>query len=279
MEILNNLEKYRKEMKIINYSERTISCYISVVNTFLQAHGNFKEPKAISDDVIKKYLAKCKSTTQIKQNIGAIKLFYKLVIHQPLKFKYIHYPRREKRLPVIWTAAEIQQLINQVTNLKHRAIICTLYSTGMRRSELINLKNTDILSSQMLIKINQGKGKKDRYVPLDPQLLAVLRQYYKIYRPVNWLFTSQDNTGQYSSSSILQLLKKYATAAGIKKRIYPHLLRHSCFTHMIESGTDISIVKEVAGHASTRTTEIYKHLGHAFLSNLATPLNSINLAI
>lgn len=262
------LNKFVSEMVMRNYSENTIRTYESLVKLFL-VHFN-QSPREINEDEIKVYIRQSSSISLLKQRIGSIKLFYKLVVHQPLKFRYIQYPRREAKLPVVLTPGEVARLIGVVKNIKHKAIIMLFYSTGMREAELLNLKMDDIDSNRMVIKINSGKGKKDRFVPLSTKMLELLRDYYREYHPVNYLFNGQFSD-RYSGTSIRNLLKRYARMAGINKRIYPHLLRHCSATHLYENGTDISVIQRILGHKSQRTTQIYAHMSTQVLSKVTTP--------
>jgi site-specific recombinase XerD len=177
---------------------------------------------------------------------------------------------------VVLSVDEMQRLISAATNLKHKAIICLMYSTSIRISEVINLKIEDIDSSRMIIFIKDAKGGKDRQVPLDLGILNLLRQYYKEFRPKEYLFNGQFDV-QYSERSISQFLKKYAEAAGIKKKIYPHLIRHTSATHLLEQGTDMSIIQKILGHSDIKTTHLYSQISSNLISNIKTPIAAISI--
>lgn len=262
------LRKYETEMQLKNYCQNTITCYISMTKLFLQHFGI--DPGSITEDQIKEYLKKSSSTALLKQRIGAIKLFYQKVVKQPLKFEYIEYPRREVKYPDILSKNEIKRLFAACTYLKHKAILQLFYSAGLRENEVVTLKITDIDSENGVIHIRQAKGKKDRNVPLSEKTLAILRQYYKEFRPKEYLFNGQFSK-QYSVRSIQQFIKKYARIAEIKKSVHPHLIRHCFATHLVEAGTDIAIIQNMLGHKSQRTTMIYAHISKLFISRVVTP--------
>ncbi|HNX87689.1 MAG TPA: tyrosine-type recombinase/integrase [Paludibacteraceae bacterium] len=262
------LIKFETEMRLINYCNRTIANYISHTRIFL-LHFD-KDPHEINEDEIKEYLKKSSSQAQLKQRIGSIKLFYEKVIHDPLKFKYIQYPRREQTLPDVLSQDEMRRLFAACSNLKHLTILQLFYSTGMRESEVINLRVTDIDSNRMVIHIRQAKGKKDRLVPLSERTLITLRQYYQSYKPKEYLFNGQFSL-QYSAKSIQQFIHDYAAKAGITRRVYPHLIRHCFATHLYEGGADINLIQALLGHKSVKTTMIYTHLSNRLISQVRTP--------
>jgi len=210
---------------------------------------------------------------------SAIKCFYKYVCHQPNKFKYIEYSKRCNKLPIVLSIEEVQRIIFTASNLKHKTILCLMYSTGIRVGEVISLKISDIDSSRMIINIRDAKGGTDRQVPLDPTLLELLRVYFKQYRPKEYLFNGEDKNrnfaSKYSESSIRQFLQKYADEAQIKKRVHPHLIRHCHATHLLESGIDLSIIQRILGHKNLSTTQIYTHVSHNLISSVRTPLQFI----
>jgi site-specific recombinase XerD len=163
----------------------------------------------------------------------------------------------------------------KTNNIKHKTLIALIYSCGLRRSEAINMRISDIDSQRMLIKIRGAKGKKDRYVQLAEGTLQLLRKYYIKEKPKNYLFEGQQGE-QYSSTSISNVLKNSAKKAGIKKRVYPHILRHSFATHHLEQGTDLRFIQEWLGHESSKTTEIYTHVSKTDFSKFKNPLDDIN---
>jgi site-specific recombinase XerD len=223
----------------------------------------------MSEIEIKKYISSSSSTALIKQQIGALKLFYKLVEKQPLKFKCIQYPRKEQKLPEILSKEEVRDLLSVINNKKHLAIIQLLYSTGMRRSEVINLLISDIDSKRKLIKICSAKGFKDRYVKLTDNTLKALRSYYKESQPEKYLFNGQFSD-QYSATSIANIIKKYAKLAGIKRKVHPHMLRHTNATHLLECKTDLRMIQRHLGHKRSSTTERYTHVSNNMIAGMVS---------
>lgn len=198
------LASYEAELQLRNYCFNTIKCYKGLVRLFIMHF--YKHPTLISEEEIKQYLLESSSQALLKQRIGAIKRFYELVIKDPIKFKYIQYPRTEQHLPDILSFAEVQRLFSACTNKKHKAILFLFYSTGMRESEVINLKIKDIDSSLMQIHIRQAKGKKDRIVPLSEPTLRALREYFKKKSPATTCSTGSFPTDiqPHLSSNLLK---------------------------------------------------------------------------
>lgn len=276
MEIRNHVLEFSNEIKRKGYRDQSVKNYVSCVEKFLNYFVEKTQPKAINEDDIKKYLSQFKEHNTQRAHHGAIKCFYKYVIRQPDKFKYIEYCKRSRKMPIVFSVEEIQKLFNACSNLKHRTIAALMYSTGLRVGEVINLKIAHIDSSRMVINILNAKGGKDRQVMLNQNLLDLLRRYFKEYRPKEYLFNGQ-NSLQYSERSIAQFLKHYAEKAGLNKRIYPHLIRHCSFTHLVEAGTDINIIQRLAGHQSVKTTNLYLQTSHTLISRIQSPLSQISL--
>ena len=213
------------------------------------------------------------SVSQQNQRINAIKFYYEKVLNRKKEYYRISRPRKESKLPTVLTKEEVNSLIQMTKNLKHRCILMTIYSGGLRRSELINLKVTDIDSQRMLIKVCGAKGKKDRYTLLSERLLSELRKYYKVYLPRQWLFEGQEG-GPYSATSIERIFRDAVGRAGIKKYVTPHSLRHSFATHLLEQGTNLRYFQELLGHSSTKTTQIYTRVASNSLMKIRNPLDN-----
>jgi integrase/recombinase XerD len=267
MNIGNYLNRYSEDLKLKNYSENTIKNYVSQVGLFLN-HFNDKvtKPSEIKEQWIKDWLLQAKSINGRKHRISAVKLFYSITGKQPLKFKYIEYPKSEKKLPQVIDTGYILESINKILNIKHKAIITLAFSTGMRVSEVCNLKIEDIDSKRMLIMVRQGKGRKDRIVPLSKITLDTLRQYCKTHKPKEYLFNGQFSL-QYSTTSCNQIVKQY-----LGRNYHFHQLRHSNATALLESGTDLRIIQKLLGHSSSRTTEIYTHVSNSVINKVNTPI-------
>ena len=283
MEIPKYMNEFRKELERKFFRPKTIDVYVSCIGVFLNYfNGKKTEPIKINETDIKEYLWRFSEQNTQRSHHSAIKCFYKYVLKQPNKFRYIEYAKRNRKLPIVLSVEEMQRIIFVCENLKHKTILCLMYSTGIRVGEVINLRICDIDSSRMVINILDAKGGKDRQVTLDPTLLELLRIYFKEYRPKEFLFNGQFEL-YYSTRSIAQFLQKYASLAGIKKRIYPHLIRHCNATHLLEAGTDMSIIQRLLGHQSIKTTQGYSHISNNLISKVRTPLqyilnNKLNLS-
>lgn len=265
-----------QRMKSKNWSEKTVKNYLCSVRMFLKEFQSRDRARNITANEIEQYLlTKVKINTRKHVRCG-IQAFYLLVINQPMKLAQIPWPKKEVKLPQPIDASEVQLLLKQVTNKKHKAIIFLLYGCGLRISEVINLKITHIDSVKNIINIICGKGKKDRQVMLPKPLLLLLREYYIDYNPKEYLFNGQFDI-KYSERSINQFLDKYAKLAGIKTHVHAHLLRHCFATHSLEQGTGLPVIQKLLGHNSIKTTMIYTHVSTALISNTHSPLNNIQL--
>ena len=262
----NYLEKYEQVLKVKQYSPSTIKNYSCQVEIFLNQFKEKDSPKHISSDEIEKYLLTSKCINSQRHAHSALKLFYKLTVHQPLKFRFIPYAKKEKKLPVVIDTNHILQSLSKIENLKHKTLLSLTFSVGLRVSEVVNLRITDIDSKRMIIHIKNAKGRKDRVVPLSEKILELLREYYKAYKPKEFLFNGQYSL-QYSVRSCQAIFKNYIDEKG-----HIHQLRHSCFTNLLENGTDIRMIQKIAGHSSTKTTEIYTHVSQAMLNRVNLPI-------
>jgi site-specific recombinase XerD len=214
------------------------------------------------------YLDNYKFTSIPQQNqvINAIRFLYKEALNKKYDKVSFKRPKSEKKLPRVIDSNLIIERLDKIENLKHKSILTLAYSVGLRVSEVTNLKIEDIDSKRMIIHIKNAKGKKDRIVPLSETVLSLLREYYKQYRPTEYLFNGL-NSNQYSIQSCQKLYKKY-----IDQNSSIHTLRHSSFTNLLESGTDLRIIQKLAGHSSSKTTEIYTHVSTQILSKVKLPI-------
>lgn len=278
MDIVQAENVFRTKMQSKNWSEKTIKNYCCQVRIFLQHFQNRDRARNITSAEIETWLLSKVNINSRKHCRCGINAFYSLVVKQPEKLRFIPWPKKEQKLVEYLTAEEVKSLLNKCSNLKHRAIIFLLYGAGLRVGEVINLKPKDIDSSRMIIRIIQGKGRKDRLVQLDPSLLSLLRNYYKDYRQYlgEYLFAGQFGE-QYSQHSINQFLKKYAKLAGIRRNVHAHLLRHSYATSSLEMGTDLRVIQTLLGHNSIKTTLRYTHVSTALISRTPSPLSLLQL--
>lgn len=273
-------EEYIAKLKEIRYSINTLQVYTDMFEEFINYYPD-KEIQDITEEEIVlflRYLVNIRkiSTSYQNQSINAIKFYYERVLGGKRRIYLIERPREENYLPEVLSTQEISGILNSIDNLKHKAIIMTIYSSGFRIGEAINLKIKDIDSDRMQIRIEQGKGNKDRYTILSSKNLEILRKYFLEYKPKKWLFEGM-NGEQYSRKSIQIILKKAARKVGIQKRITVHTLRHSFATHLLEAGTDIRYIQSLLGHSSSKTTEIYTHITKKGLDKIKSPLDDLDI--
>lgn len=277
MDIRKWLDKYSTDCRLKYNSQSTQQNYISCVGQFLNEFKQYREPKEVPTDHIKRWLLKAQTINTRKHRLCAVKSFYTLTVGMPNKIDKIPYPKKDKKLPIVLSQAEVQKMFAVCQNLKHKVILSLLYSAGLRVSELLNLQWQNIDRSRMIINIIQAKGNKDRQVPLSPALIPLLEKYWQQYKPKLYVLNGQNNEPQYSAKSVGNVVKQLAAKAGISKRVYTHLMRHNCFTHMVEAGTDINLIQKIAGHSNVKTTAIYTHISHNIISKMQTPLTNIIL--
>jgi integrase/recombinase XerD len=234
----------------------------------------------INEHDIKRYMhvivKQGKSHSHQNQVINAIKFYYEHVLDMPQRFYEIERPRKEQKLPSVLSEKEILQVISATTNLKHKTILVTIYSCGLRLSELLNLKLTDIHSDRHLLLIRGGKGNKDRHTLLSETTLALLRKYYLKYKPTEYVFEGQ-NGGRYSCKSVQNIVKHSLRLANIKRPASTHTLRHSFATHLLENGTDLRYIQSLLGHSSPKTTEIYAHVSTKGLQDVVSPIEKLKI--
>lgn len=259
------------------YSQSTINTYTNYFQEFMLHHNkmdlNSISYQQINDYILELIKQKEISVSQQNQRINAIKFYYEKVLGRKKEYIRISRPRKEFKLPTVLTIEEVEEIIQLTDNLKHKCILMAIYSGGLRRSELINLRVEDIDSKRMLIKVCGAKGKKDRYTLLSERLLSKLREYYLLYRPRLWLFEGQDG-GQYSATSVERVFRDAKERAQIRKHVTPHSLRHSFATHLLEQGTNLRYIQVLLGHSSTKTTQIYTHVASNALMKIRNPLDN-----
>ncbi len=270
---------YHEKLCQKRYSENTIRTYLAYFKDFANHFSNRDLP-SISKEEINSYILnlitkKKISSSQQNQRINAIKFYYEAVLGKPREYYNIDRPRKTIRLPEVLSKNEVKQIISSCSNIKHKCILSLIYSSGLRRGELINLKLTDINSERGLVLIKGGKGNKDRNSIVSNALILQLREYYKEYKPKTWLFEGRSQNSKYSATSIAKILDNACSKAKIKRRVTPHMLRHSFATHLLEQGVDLRYIQELLGHSSSRTTEIYTHVSNKNLERIKNPLDDI----
>ncbi len=277
----NEVLLLEQELTLKQYSWRTIKTYKYFFKEYTIWLGINRHPNNQKKEDIKDFLyhwIKHKKASRSAQNqmVNAIKFYYEKVLKRERVVYELPRPKKAFKLPKIFSEEEIKELLQTPENLKHKCILLTIYSTGIRLSELINLRVKDIDSKRMSVHIIGGKGKKDRYTVLSPTLLNFLKHYYQIYMPEYWLFEGQDG-GQYSSRSVQQILRNAIQKSGINAFGTIHTLRHSFATHLLENGTDLRYIQHLLGHASSKTTEIYTHITEHHMAKLKSPLDFLKL--
>lgn len=268
-------EEYLLKLELKRYANSTVRTYVSFFEMFIN-HYKYKELNTINESDIRAFLQKLihrnVSSSYLNQAINAIKFYYEVVLGMPNRFYEIERPRKESKLPTIISKEEILLIIDNANNIKHRCIIKLLYGSGLRRSELLNLKLVDVDSKRMLIRVKDSKGNKDRYTLLSKTTLEDLRIYFKEWKPKEYLFQGQKG-GKYSAVSVLKVVKTAALKARIKQTVTPHVLRHSFATHLLESGVDLRQIQVLLGHGSSKTTEIYTHVATNTFKSIINPLD------
>ena len=250
------------DMRIRNLSPHTIKAYVEKVAKFAKHFG--KSPEQIGPEEIRTYLlglvnARCGRGTLV-QNVCALRFLYKITLRRPWQDQVLPFPKKERHLPVVLSREEVGVFLEAHGGLKPRTFCLTTYATGLRVSECCHLLPSDIDSKRMVVHVRQGKGKKDRYVPISPKLLESLRRYWKAARPKTWLFEGSQAGQPITRSAVERWFPPACKKAGLTKPVTPHTLRHSFATHLLESGTDLRTIQILLGHRSLGTTAIYLHV-------------------
>jgi site-specific recombinase XerD len=270
-----------QHLKLKTYSPSTIKTYLGEMTQLLVLIKNIPADD-LTPEHLKRYLVHCYEKLKLTENtlhsrINSMKYYYEQVLHREKFFWEIPRPKKPLQLPKLLNEAELTKLFNALPNKKHKAMLFTAYSSGLRVSEIVNLKLTDIDSKRMQILVRLAKGKKDRYVNLSPLLLDILRKYIQEYkpRPKVYLFESEQSLTSYPSRTIQQIFYNAKHKAGIRKEVGIHSLRHSFATHLLDKGTDIKYIKDLLGHFSIKTTERYLHVSKKQLVNIISPFDDL----
>jgi len=274
------IEAFRRWLRSRRYSESTVKTYMEALKSFLKFYSAKPIREIDNNDIIlynNNFILKHKlSASYQNQIVNAIKLFFAKIENTKLDVDLIHRPKRPKLLPNVLSKEEIRAILNAPVNIKHRAMLSLIYSCGLRRSEMLNLKPTDIDSKRGVIIIRQSKGRKDRIAPLSMKIIQMLREYYRLYEPAIWRFEGQRRTEQYDERSLASVLKQALAKTTIKKPVSLHWLRHSYATHLLEAGTDLRYIQEILGHSSSRTTEIYTHVSTKSIQQIKSPFDDLD---
>ena len=269
-------EQMKGDLELRGLSTSTQQIYLQQVRDFSR-HYN-RSPRHLGEREIKKYLLylireKRASYSLVNQCYCALKFLYERTLKRNWVMEKIPYTKRERGLPVVLDKEEVESLFSATNNLKHRAILMLIYSSGLRVSEASHLKISDINSKRMLLRVREGKGSKDRYSILSNVALEVLREYWRQYRPKEWLFPGRSSYKPLSVRSIQRIFKKAKNLAGIKKPATVHTLRHAFATHLLEAGTNLHHIQLLLGHRHIKTTTIYLHVSRKELFRIVSPLD------
>lgn len=273
---ISKIKSFKDWMRSRRYSENTVKIYGDAISVFLKYFNSIPIYELTNRDVItfnNEFILKNKlSSSYQNQIVNAIKLFFRTVENRAMKEDLVHRPKKEYVLPNVLSKEEVFKIIDVTENLKHKTLLALIYSSGLRISEALAMKPKDIDSIRMLIHVKNAKGKKDRYTLLSEKVLVMMREYYSVYKPKEYLFEGQYG-GQYSSRSAQVVLQEAAIKAGILKHISLHTLRHSFATHLLESGTDLRFIQDLLGHSSPKTTMIYTHVSSTSLKKIKNPFD------
>lgn len=254
------LGKFKQWLFSKRYSASTIKTYSEALKSFLVFFRQKPMNKITNEDVIfynNEYILKNNLSASFQnQIVNAIKLFFRTIQERKIDIEKIHRPKRSKVLPNVLSKEEVKLILNAHSNIKHRMMLSLIYSCGLRCGELLALKPVHIDSKRNIVLLKNAKGQKDRIVPLSLKILGMLRDYYRVFRPITYLFEGQTSGMAYDSRSLQLVLKQALKKAGILKPATLHWLRHSYATHLLESGTDLRYIQELLGHSSSKTTEI-----------------------
>jgi integrase/recombinase XerD len=271
-----------EELQRRNYAQTTVEAYIHALQDFAQYFH--RPPDQLGPEHIRQYQVyllrdRKLAANTVKQRVAAVRFFFVRTLKRPYLREDIPYPKAPRRLPVVLSQEEVARLIDGASNLSHRAMLMTLYSTGLRRAEMVRLKVSDIDSQRMVMHVHQGKGSKDRDVPLSPKLLETLREYWRWRKPRTYLFpagaANRDKSAPLTPKAVWHACRKAAVQAGIQKPISPHTLRHSYATHLLEAGADLRTIQLLLGHTDIKHTTVYLHLSQRHLHAVANPLDAL----
>jgi integrase/recombinase XerD len=259
-------------------SHKTAKAYISCLRSFVR-HFHPQHPRQLTENDIRSYLLhlleeKHKAAATVNQVFNALRFLYVELYKMPFAIGSIPRPKKEKRLPVVLDKSEALRIFDAVENLKHKTILMLIYSAGLRVGEAVRLRIEDVDSTRRLIHLKGAKGKKDRYTLLSDVVLERLREYYKEYKPKEYLFEGAVGRKHLAERSVQSVFERAAKTAGIRKPVSVHSLRHSFATHLLEGGVDLRYIQELLGHSSSKTTEVYTHVSQKTLGKIVSPLDS-----
>jgi len=275
----------RDELQRRNYSPNTVRSYVHAVEDFARHFG--RSPDQLGPDHVREYQVhlfrdRKLSARTVAGRTAALRFLFVKTLRRPYLPEALPFPKHSRRLPTVLSQEEVARLIDASGNLMHRAMLMTLYATGVRRAELCRLKVADIDSARMVLHIHEGKGGRDRDVPLSPKLLATLREYWRWMKPKTYLFPGMENNWRADVPVTTKVawiaVTEAAKAAGITRRVSPHTLRHSYATHLLEAGADLRTIQVLLGHAKLADTTVYLHLSRRHLQAVPSPIESLTVS-
>jgi len=267
------------ELQRRNYAQSTVDAYVSALREF--ANYFHQPPDQLGPEHVRQFQLhllrdRKLAANTVKQRMAAVQFFFARTLKRPYLRTDFPYPKAPRRLPNILSQEEVTRLIDATSNLSHRAMLMALYSTGLRRSELVRLQVSDIDSQRMVIHVHLGKGSKDRDVPLSPKLLETLREYWRSTKPRKYLFPGDRGPDvPLTTKAVWHACRGAARRAGIQKRVAPHTLRHSYATHLLEAGADLRTIQLLLGHTDIKHTTVYLHLSQRHLHAVTNPLDAL----
>lgn len=270
-----------EDMMVRNLSPATQRSYVHAVAKFSRFFG--RSPDRLDLEDVRAFqvhlVAGGVSWAALNQAVCALRFFYGVTLGQADVPERIAYARGPRKLPVVLSADEVVRFLEAVPSLKSRAALTTAYAAGLRTSEVVSLKVENIDSSRMVIRVEQGKGRKDRYVMLSSQLLGILRSYWRLARPAHWLFPGRDAEHPIHPLALHAACRSACAAAELSKRVTVHTLRHSFATHLLENGTDIRIIQALLGHSNLQTTARYTRVATSTIRGTPSPLDRLRLEV
>ncbi len=268
-------QRFIDDLRLRNLSHKTVNAYVAGVVRFARYFG--RSPAELGAEEVRTYqlhLLQLRATWSLyNQTVCALRFLYGVTLHQPDVVQTIPYGKRPKHLPTVLSPEEVAHLIDTAKPGRQRVMVQTAYACGLRINELLHLRVTDIDSTRMVIVVRQGKGRKDRLVPMSPRLLAELRGYWRQYRPTTWLFPGSTPDRPVTDGSTYPWLQQLAYSAGFTKRVTWHTLRHSFATHLLEAGADLVALQVILGHSHLRATTCYLHVSTRHLKRMPSLLD------
>jgi site-specific recombinase XerD len=269
-------KRYLQDLRLRNYAPKTLKAYAECVSLFARYFK--RSPEQLGPEHIREYQLylveekKC-SWSRFNQTVCALRFLYRNTLGRDWAITHIPFPRTQKKLPVVLSRDEVAQFLAAIRNLKYRTILSLCYGAGLRISEALHLRVTDIDSKRMVIRVRQAKGHKDRYVMLSPKLLKLLREYWKAERPTSWLFPGRCKDHPLDASTLQHVCRLALRDSGVTKPVTPHTLRHSFATHLLEAGANIRTIQLLLGHRSLQTTAVYTHVSEKSLGETVSPFD------